>query len=441
MNPADAASQIRSKIADRSAVVGVIGLGYVGLPLASAFAHAGVRTVGVDIDPGKPEAIEAGRDYLPHLGDGFCARLRDSGRFTATTDFGALREADAVLICVPTPLGLHREPDLSYVLDTAQRVAGVLDPVRPALIVLESTTYPGTTRDLLRPVLAADGTAPRFIAYSPERENPGGDMTTGEIPRLVGGLDDDSTELAVALYRLAIERVVPVASAEVAESAKLLENVYRSVNIALVNEMKLILDRMGINVHDVIDAAATKPFGFQRFDPGPGLGGHCIPIDPYYLAWKARGLGIEARFIELAGQINHDMPGHVVARTVRALNDRGVAARDASVLVLGLAYKKDVADVRESPALEIITRLRELGAAVDYHDPLIPATHKMRRYDLGMASIELSDDALSLADAVVIATDHSSYDWQHIADRSRLVVDTRNALRDVTGPRDHIVLA
>ena len=437
-----AAEQLRSRIADRSVTVAVIGLGYVGLPLASAFAHAGVRTLGVDIDPGKPEAIAAGRDYLPHLGEGFAARLRDTGRFIATTDFGVLREAGAVLICVPTPLGPHREPDLSYVLDTAGRVAESLDPGRATLVVLESTTYPGTTRDLLLPALRAGGRAGRLlVAYSPERENPGGDMTTGEIPRLVGGLDQDATDLACALYRLAIERVLPVASPEVAEAAKLLENVYRSVNIALVNEMKLILEPMGINVHEVIEAAATKPFGFQRFDPGPGLGGHCIPIDPYYLAWKARGMGIPARFIELAGQINHDMPGHVVGRVVRALNDRRVALPDARVLVLGLAYKKDVADVRESPALEIITRLRELGAAVEYHDPLIPATHKMRRYDLGMTSIELTDDALEQADAVVIATDHSSYDWQRIADRARLVIDTRNATRDVTGPREHIVLA
>ncbi|MEL6739342.1 MAG: nucleotide sugar dehydrogenase [Planctomycetota bacterium] len=437
-----AAEQLRSRIADRSVTVAVIGLGYVGLPLASAFAHAGVRTLGVDIDPGKPEAIEAGRDYLPHLGEGFAARLRDTGRFIATTDFGVLREAGAVLICVPTPLGPHREPDLSYVLDTAGRVAESLDPDRAALVVLESTTYPGTTRDLLLPALQAGDRAGRLlVAYSPERENPGGDMTTGEIPRLVGGLDQDATDLACALYRLAIERVLPVASPEVAEAAKLLENVYRSVNIALVNEMKLILEPMGINVHEVIEAAATKPFGFQRFDPGPGLGGHCIPIDPYYLAWKARGMGIPARFIELAGQINHDMPGHVVGRVVRALNDRRVALPDARVLVLGLAYKKDVADVRESPALEIITRLRELGAAVEYHDPLIPRTHRMRRYDLGMASIELTDAALEQADAVVIATDHSSYDWQRVADHARLVIDTRNALRDVTGPREHIVLA
>jgi UDP-N-acetyl-D-glucosamine dehydrogenase len=349
-----------------------------------------------------------------------------------------------VLICVPTPLGKHLEPDLSYVRRTATDLARVLRAGQ--LVVLESTTYPGTTRDVVLPPLAATGLKPGvdfFVAYSPEREDPGRrDFTTTTIPKLVGGLDALGGQLAADLYRAAIDKVVPVSTAEVAEAAKLLENVYRAVNIALVNEMKVILSAMDIDVWEVIAAAATKPFGFQPFYPGPGLGGHCIPIDPFYLTWKAREVGRTTRFIELAGEINHAMPGYVVERLMLALNDRGQSVRGSRILVLGLAYKPDVDDVRESPSFELIERLTDLGAAVDYNDPHVPATHPMRNYgDLGMRSVPLSPEMLAGYDAVLIATHHAAYDWQLVADHAKLIVDTRNAMRQVSGRREHIVRA
>ncbi|MBI1372713.1 MAG: nucleotide sugar dehydrogenase [Phycisphaera sp.] len=428
-------------ITDRSVVVGVIGLGYVGLPLSRVFTDAGVRVIGFDVDPAKIEALAAGRNYLKHLGDDYVKALIADGRFEATTEFARLDEADAILVCVPTPLGPHLEPDLSYVEKTADDIAANLRAGH--LVVLESTTYPSTTRDVVLPRLAATGLMcghDFFLAYSPEREDPGRkDANTHTIPKLVGGIDEVSGELATALYRLAIEKVIPVRNAEVAEAAKLLENIYRAVNIAMVNEMKVLMTAMNIDVWEVIDAAATKPFGFQPFYPGPGLGGHCIPIDPFYLTWKAKEVGLPTRFIELAGEINHQMPEYVVQRTTWALNQRGKAVKGARVLVLGLAYKPDVDDVRESPALELIEKLRDLGAAVDYNDPHVPATHKMRRYDLKMTSVDLSPEMLAGYDAVVVATDHSAYDWQSIADNVRLLIDTRGATRRVTGPRDHIV--
>jgi len=434
---------LQSKIDDGSALVGVIGLGYVGLPLARAFWEAGHPVLGFDVDQTKIDRLARGENYLKHLGETFVAGMAASDRFEATTDFARLGEPDAVLVCVPTPLGRHLEPDLSYVERTADAVAATLRPGQ--LVVLESTTYPRTTREIMLPRFEAKGMAcgkDFFLAFSPEREDPGRkDQSTASIPKLVGGIDEASGDLAAALYRRAVKDVVLVSSAEVAEAAKLLENIYRAVNIALVNELKRVFAAMEIDVWEVIEAAATKPFGFQAFYPGPGLGGHCIPIDPFYLTWKASEVGMPTRFIELAGRVNRAMPDYVVNRTMLALNDRGKALRGARVLVLGLAYKPDVDDVRESASFHLIEKLAALGARVDYNDPHVPATHKMRDYDLGMTSVDISPEALRGYDCVLVATDHSAYDWQLIADHAPLVVDTRNALRDVGGPRDHIVKA
>ncbi|MCS7032937.1 MAG: nucleotide sugar dehydrogenase [Phycisphaerae bacterium] len=434
---------LQKKIDCTSAVVGVIGLGYVGLPLLAAFARSGFPVVGFDVDPDKIHALHRGENYLKHLGPCFVSDMKKHGKFDATTDMSRLGQCDAVISCVPTPLGKHREPDLSCIERSADDIARTLRPGQ--LIVLESSTYPGTTREVMLPRLEARGLkcgVDFFLAYSPEREDPGNKShSTRTIPKLVGGIDPVSGELAAALYRKAIAKVIPVRTAEVAEAAKLLENIYRAVNIALVNEMKIVLDGMGIDVWEVIEAARTKPFGFQAFYPGPGLGGHCIPIDPFYLTWKAREVNLPTRFIELAGEINVQMPDFVVQKTVLALNHRGKAVNGSRILVLGLAYKPDVDDVRESPSFELIEKLEHLGARVDYHDPHVPRTHKMRRHDLHMESIRLSPETLQSYDCVLISTNHSAYDWQMIADHSRLIVDTRNALRDVTGRREHIVKA
>lgn len=435
---------LSAKIERRTAVVGVVGLGYVGLPLVRAFHEAGFPTRGFDVDPRKVRMLAAGRSYLKHLGDGFVKEMAASKRFEATDDFSRLGEADAILICVPTPLGSHREADLTYVQKAAEAAGRTLRSGQ--LIVLESSTYPGTTREVVLPPLERSGLRcgmDFFVAFSPEREDPGRkDFNTQTIPKLVGGMDAAGGDLAQQLYQCAIRQVVRVSSCEVAEAAKLLENIYRAVNIAMVNEMKIVLTAMGIDVWEVIDAAATKPFGFQPFYPGPGLGGHCIPIDPFYLTWKARELGLPTRFIELAGEVNHGMPAYVVQRTAEALNDAGQAVKGARVLVLGLAYKPDVDDVRESPSFELITRLQALGAKVDYHDPHVPAMHAMRHYPgLEMSSIELTDAALAGYDAVLIATNHSAYDWNHIVRTAKLIIDTRGATRGVQGRRDHIVYA
>ena len=441
--------RLRERIGSGDITAAVVGLGYVGLPLVEAMHEAGLRVIGFDIDGEKIEKLRRGESYIRHPGPELAARLAGSERFRATGDAAELGRADVVVLCVPTPLGPHREPDLGYVTGSARTVAGQLRGGQ--LIVLESTTYPGTTRGEVGPILAEAASARGlelgrdvFVAYSPEREDPGRrGIRTAQIPKLVGGLDSASLELAAMFYRRFIESVHEVASAEVAEAAKLLENIYRAVNIALVNELKVILERLGIDVWDVIEAAKTKPFGFQAFYPGPGLGGHCIPIDPFYLTWKAKEVGQSTRFIELAGQINHQMPGYVIDRTVGALNDQGKAVKGAKVLVLGLAYKPNVDDVRESPSFELIRRLRQLGAEVSYNDPHVPATHAMRHYpDLPpMQSVELTEQALNQSDCVLIATKHDAYDWAWVAKHAGLIVDSRGATRGVASPRAVIVPA
>jgi len=436
-------ADLQSKISDGSAVVGVIGLGYVGLPLMRAFNVAGFRVVGFDLDPRKIEALHRGENYLKHLGEDYVKAMTASGRFDATVDTGRMGECDVLISCVPTPLGVHLEPDLAYVEQTAIDIAKTMR--KGQLIVLESSTYPRTTREVMMPHFEKKGFkcgVDYYLAYSPEREDPGRkDHSTQTIPKLVGGIDPASGEVAVALYRKAIKQVVPVSTAEVAEAAKLLENIYRAVNIALVNEMKVVLQAMGIDVWEVVAAAATKPFGFQAFYPGPGLGGHCIPIDPYYLTWKAREVGHATRFIELAGEVNRSMPDYVVNRVMLALNGQSKAIKGSRILVLGLAYKPDVDDVRESPSFELIEKLEHLGAEVDYNDPHVPATHKMRQHDLQMTSVEFSAKSLASYDCVLIATHHAAYDWQMVLDHSKLIVDTRNALKDVKGDKGHVVQA
>ncbi|HRX86617.1 MAG TPA: nucleotide sugar dehydrogenase [Phycisphaerae bacterium] len=417
------------RINDRSFVVGIIGMGYVGLPLTRSFYDAGFKCVGFDVDERKIKMLNAGKSYIKHITSEFIAKARKEGRFRATSDFAELKKVDAIIICVPTPLTKMREPDMSYVQKTCEVAAKYLR--KGHLVALESTTYPGTTRELMLPLLAAGGLKVErdfFLAFSPEREDPGRKThTTTTIPKVVGGYGPKSLAVAKALYGAALETVVPVSSCEVAEAAKILENVYRCVNIALVNEMKVLFDRMNINVWEVIQAAATKPFGFQAFYPGPGLGGHCIPIDPFYLTWKAREYGMNTRFIELAGEINTDMPEYVVHKTAEALNTHKKPLNGSKVLVLGLAYKKDVDDLRESPSIEIIELLRERGAKVAYNDPFFKQTHKQREHDLRMKSTPLTPASVKGFDCVLIATDHSSYDYQWIVDHAQLVVDTRNA--------------
>lgn len=434
---------LQKKIENNQAVVGVIGLGYVGLPLLRAFWQAGLRVIGFDIDPRKISLLKKGESYLKHFGEDFVGEMSRSDRFDATHDFLRLGKADAVIVCVPTPLGNHLEPDLSYIEKTSDAIARTLR--KGQLIVLESTTYPRTTREIMLPRFEARGLAcgtDFFLAYSPEREDPGRkDFSTQTIPKLVGGIDAASGELAVALYRKAIKQVVPVSSAEVAEAAKLLENIYRAVNIALVNEMKVLLTAMDIDIWEVVEAAKTKPFGFQAFYPGPGLGGHCIPIDPFYLTWKAREVGLPTKFIELAGQVNHAMPDYVVSRAALALNEQKKSVRGSKILVLGLAYKADVDDVRESPSFEIIEKLAALGAKVDYTDPHVPATHEMRHHNLQMKSVKLTPSSLQKYDCCVVATNHRAFDWEFIAKHAKLIVDTRNALKGIKTKPGQVVQA
>jgi len=411
-----------------------IGLGYVGLPLALAAAEAGLQVLGLDVDPAKVAALHADRSYLRHIPDGRIRAARRSGRFEASSDYERLREADVLAICVPTPLGPHREPDLSFVEGTCREIARRLRPGQ--LVILESTTYPGTTREVVKPLLERSGLRSGVdfhLAYSPEREDPGNsDFATSKIPKLVGGDGEEATARAVAFYARFIERVVPVSAPEVAEAAKITENVFRAVNIALVNELKLLFERMNIDVFEVIEAAATKPFGFMPFWPGPGLGGHCIPIDPFYLAWKARELDMPTRFIELAGEINRMMPFHVVARLAEALDrEFRKGLHGSRILLLGVAYKRNVDDTRESPAFAIWELLRRRGAEVAYHDPHIPVIPKTREHGTlaGIRSLALTPEILARFDAAVIVTDHDAIDYGVLLDHARLVVDTRGRLR------------
>jgi len=434
---------LTSKIKDRTAYIGVIGLGYVGLPLVLRFAEERFRVVGFDIDPVKVEKLNNGESYIKHIPGEKVRQLRDSGRLEATADYSSLRKMDAIIICVPTPLDKNHGPDMSYIEATSDEIAKTLH--KGQLISLESTTYPGTTREILLPKFEKRGLkAGRdfFLVFSPEREDPGNPVyNTKNIPKVVGGLTPHCRALGAALYGRIVDRVVAVSSPEAAEFSKILENTFRSVNIALVNELKMLADRMNVDIWEVIEAASSKPFGFMPFYPGPGLGGHCIPIDPFYLAWKAKEMNFNTHFIELAGEINTNMPAYVVAKLGDALNARGKCLKNALILVLGIAYKKDTDDTRESPALEIIKQLHAKEAKVLYNDPFIPKIPKVRKHNLDMKSIPLSAKVLKSVDAVMIITDHSAYDYGWIGEHAPLVIDTRNAMRKVRKHRDRIVKA
>jgi len=427
------AHELMRKIQAKTAVIGIVGLGYVGLPLVKAIRDGGFPVIGFDVDQRKIDALNSGARYILHLGDDFFTNLRADKQFTPTANAADLAKADLVILCVPTPLGRHHEPDLTFVLESTKTVAQTLR--KGQLIVLESTTYPGTTRDEMQPILDARGLKcgdEYFLAYSPEREDPGSiGRSAQHIPKLVGGVDPVATDLAMAFYTQVVKEAHRVSSAEVAESAKLLENIYRAVNIALVNEMKIVLTDMNIDVWEVIAAASTKPFGFQPFYPGPGLGGHCIPIDPFYLTWKAREVGRTTRFIELAGEINTSMPHYVIERTQHALNEHSKSLKGANVLALGIAYKKNIDDPRESPSAEIIELLRDRGAEVSYHDPHLPVFPSMRKHRIDLKSVALTPATLASADCVLILTDHDAVDYAAIAQHAKLVVDTRNAMTRV----------
>jgi len=427
----DYLEELVTRLETRTAVIGIIGLGYVGLPLMLRYANAGFKVTGFDIDARKVAMLNGGQSYIEHVTSRSIADARNRG-FEATTDFSAAAEADALIICVPTPLNAYREPDLSFIFGT---VDALVPHMRKGQIMsLESTTYPGTTSEELRPRLEARGFEVGrdvFLVFSPEREDPGNQQfKTRSIPKVCGGETLACRRAGIALYGSAIDQVVPVSSTRAAELTKLLENIHRAVNIGLVNEMKIIADRMQIDIYEVINAAATKPFGFTAYYPGPGLGGHCIPIDPFYLTWKARQYGLHTRFIELAGEINNDMPYWVVNKVVNALNDRGRPLRDSKVLVLGIAYKKNVDDMRESPSVKLMELLRERGAEVSYSDPHVPVFPRMREHHFDLSSIELTRESISSHDVLLLATNHSAFDYDFIQKHAKLIVDTRGVYRD-----------
>ena len=430
---------LMQKLRDKRARVGVVGLGYVGLPLALRFSEAGFAVIGLDVDASKVEALNLGRSYIAQIPADRVAKAVKAG-FKASIDFGAARDCDALIICVPTPLGKHREPDVSFIMDTMAKLKPYLRAGQA--VSLESTTYPGTTEELVVPVMEAAGLQPGtdcHVLYSPEREDPGNkSFHTQTIPKLVSGLTPACREVAIALYSAVIDKVVPVSSLRTAEMAKLLENIHRAINIGLVNEMKIVADRMGIDIHEVIDAAATKPFGFVPYYPGPGLGGHCIPIDPFYLTWKALEYGVDTRFIRLAGEVNSRMPEWVIEKTAAALNVRGKAIKGSRVLVLGIAYKKNVDDTRESPAVEIMELLRERGADVAYSDPFVPKFPKMREHHFDLVSVTLTAESLTSFDTVLLATDHDNFDYALIGSQAKLLVDTRGRYRQ---PQPNVIKA
>lgn len=427
------------KIADKSCVVGIVGLGYVGLPLMLRFAEVGYRVLGLDIDAGKVEALNAGRSYIEHIPADKIATARKRG-FEATTDFSRAGEADALILCVPTPLNKYREPDISYIIDTTESLKPYLR--KGHLVSLESTTYPGTTDEELLPRIESRGLKvgeDAFLVFSPEREDPGNpNFTTRTIPKVCGGVTPACLEIGVALYGAVIDKVVPVSSTRASEMTKLLENIHRAINIGLVNEMKIVADKMDIDIHEVIRAAATKPFGFVPYYPGPGLGGHCIPIDPFYLTWKAREYGVHTRFIELAGEVNSSMPDYVISKVAAALNHRKKSVNGSRVLVLGIAYKKNVDDMRESPSVFLMEKLRDLGAEIAYSDPHVPVFPTMREHCFDLSSVPLNPQTLVGYDCVLIATDHDKFDYAMIKANAKLIVDSRGKYLE---PAAHIVKA
>ena len=438
------ANQLEQAIKDKSAIIGIIGLGYVGLPLIDAFVNTGFKTMGFDVDQNKVDQLQAGKSYIKHIPSETVAKWIAKEQFEATADFSRMKEADALLICVPTPLTTSRDPDLTYVENTAKVIAETLRPGQ--LVVLESTTYPTTTRDVMLPILDNAGLKvgeDYYLAYSPEREDPGNpDFSAAGIPKVVGGMEENSLRIASALYSHAVVNVIQVSSPEIAEACKILENTYRAVNIAMVNELKTLFDRMDIDVWEVIDAAKTKPFGFQAFYPGPGLGGHCIPIDPFYLSWLARKEGQTTRFIELAGEVNTRMPRYVIDRLAEFMNEKAKPLKGSKICMLGVAYKKDVDDPRESPSFHLLDLLMERGVDFTYNDPHIPKLPKMRHHDVpAMESQELTPEYLAAQDCVLIATDHSAYDYDFIVKHSQMVLDTRNATKNVTEGREKIFKA
>lgn len=424
-------NNLLAKIESKKSIIGIVGLGYVGLPLSLRFAEVGFSVLGFDIDPIKVEKLNRGDSYIQHIGVDRVFKCWEEGKLKATTDFSRASEVDVLILCVPTPLGKHQEPDLSFVTNTLNSLISYLRAGQ--IISLESTTYPGTTEEELRPLIENKGLnigQDFFLVYSPEREDPGNrKYSTKTIPKIVGGTTENCLEVGTSLYQSIVDQVISVSSTKVAEMVKILENIYRSVNIGLVNELKIVADSMEIDIWEVIDAAATKPFGFMPFYPGPGLGGHCIPIDPFYLTWKAKEYGINTRFIELAGEINTNMPYWVVSKIMNALNDRNKHLKNSKVLILGVAYKKNIDDVRESPSVELIQKLMEKGALVYYSDPYIPTIPLMRKYNLSLNSIDLNIETISQMDCVVIATDHDAFNYEMIYKSSNLIIDTRGRYR------------
>ena len=424
----------------KDAVIGVVGLGYIGLPLALCFVESGYRVLGFDIDSARVDLINQGECPITHIGKRKVSMAVRNG-FRATTDISSIAKTDAIILCVPTPLSKYREPNLQFVIDT---VDSILPFLRTGQIVsLTSTTYPGTTEEELLPRLESTGLTvgnDLFLIYSPEREDPGNvEFNTRTVPKVCGGSTNECLKAGIALYEQVVDRIIPVSSTRVAEMTKLLENIHRAVNIGLINEMKMLTDRMGVDIYEIIRAAMTKPFGFTPYFPGPGLGGHCIPIDPFYLTWKAREYNVSTRFIELAGEVNSAMPKWVIAKVVDALNESGKAVNSSRILVLGVAYKKNIDDTRESPSVVLISMLKEKGALVDYSDPYIPTFPRMRKYNFEMKSVELDSSSLNSYDLVLLVTDHDEFDYKMICENARLIVDTRGRYADA--PAEHIVPA